>query len=292
MGVPVLGIEPAKKTAEAAIQKGIPTEMGYFTARYAQLLKGSGKQADLIIGNNVLAHNPLIVDFVNGMAIALKPKGIITIEFPHVLAMLNNNEFDTIYHEHYSYLGCKTVQRLFEDAGLTLFDVDEIPTHGGSLRLYAQHTATGKFPVSPNVQNLIDKEKQEGLFLVQTYSGFTAKIEKVKRDLLAFLIEQKNAGKHLAGYGAPAKGNTLLNYCGIRTDFIDYTVDRSPLKQNYYLPGTHIPIYDPKKIQETKPDFVFILPWNIKSEIMEQMSMIREWGGKFFTAIPHLEMYG
>jgi 2-polyprenyl-3-methyl-5-hydroxy-6-metoxy-1,4-benzoquinol methylase len=289
--IPVLGIEPAKKTALEAIRKGIPTEMDYFTSEYARKMAERGDQADLIIGNNVLAHNPDCNDFVRGVQILLKPHGIVTMEFPHVLAMLEKTEFDTIYHEHYSYLGFATVVNLFEKNGLSLFDVEELPTHGGSLRIFAQHMKTGRNPVSSRVTALLEKEKSHGLFSRKLYDGFTSNVEKVKRDLLAFLIGQKEAGRKIAGYGAPAKGNTLLNYCGIRTDFIDYTVDRSPLKQNRFLPGTHIPVFSPEKIRETKPDFLFILPWNIKSEIIEQMDYVCEWGCKYVTAIPHLEIF-
>jgi hypothetical protein len=289
--IPVLGIEPAKKTAQEAIRKGIPTKMDYFTSEYAHRMVDRGDGADLIIGNNVLAHNPHCNDFVRGVQILLKPHGIVTMEFPHVLAMLEKNEFDTIYHEHYSYLGFSTVVNLFKKNGLSVFDVEELPTHGGSLRIYAQHAATGNKTVSSNVATLLEKEKARGLFSPELYTGFASNVEKVKRDLLAFLIEQKEAGRKIAGYGAPAKGNTLLNYCGIRTDFIDYTVDRSPLKQNRFLPGTHIPVFDPDKIRETKPDFIFILPWNIKDEIIHQMAYVHEWGCKFITVIPHLEIF-
>ncbi len=289
--IPVLGIEPAKSTAQEAINKGIFTEIVYFTSEYAGDMVAKGKQADLIIGNNVLAHNPDTNDFVKGVKVLLKPQGIVTMEFPHVLAMLEKNEFDTIYHEHYSYLAFSTVVNLFKIHGLVMFDVEELPTHGGSLRIFAQHALTGNKSISPNVGMLLEQERKHGLFSPKIYTEFAANVEKVKRSLLTFLIEQKEAGKTIVGYGAPAKGNTLLNYCGIRTDFIDYTVDRSPLKRNRFLPGTHISVFSPDKIRETKPDFIFILPWNIKEEIIRQMAYVREWGCKFFTAIPHLEIF-
>jgi SAM-dependent methyltransferase len=287
-GIPLLGIEPAENTANEARKKGIPTDAVYFTQQYAKKLMSDGKPADLIIANNVLAHNPNINDFTAAMATLLKPEGIVTVEFPHVLTMLAHNEFDTIYHEHYSYLSLFSVEKLFASHGLTVFDVEEIPTHGGSLRVYAQQETSGKNRVSENVARVIEKEKAAGLFSTETYGRFRANVEKVKRDLLVFLIEQKKAGKAVVGYGAPAKGNTLLNYCGIRTDLLEYTVDRSPHKQGKFLPGTHIPVFGPDKIRETKPDYVLILPWNIQDEIMQQMAHIRDWGGKFCVAIPEM----
>jgi SAM-dependent methyltransferase len=292
-GIPILGIEPAENTANEARKKGIPTDVVYFTEQYARKLGSDGKSADLIIANNVLAHNPDINDFTAGVASLLKPEGIVTMEFPHLLAMLANNEFDTIYHEHYSYLSLFSVQKLFVSHGLAVFDVEEIPTHGGSLRVYAQPkgTPSAKNKVAESVARVIAKENAAGLFSIETYRRFRANVEKVKRELLLFLIAQKEAGKIVVGYGAPAKANTLLNYCGIRTDLLEYTVDRSPHKQGKFLPGTHIPVFGPDKIRETKPDYVLILPWNIQGEIMQQMAYIREWGGKFAVAIPEMKIF-
>jgi SAM-dependent methyltransferase len=289
-GIPLLGIEPAENTANEARKKGIPTEGVYFTEQYAQQLGRSGKSADLIIVNNVLAHNPDINDFTAGIAALLKPEGIVTVEFPHLLTMLANNEFDTIYHEHYSYLSLFSVQKLFSSHGLVVFDVEEIPTHGGSLRVYAQPQNSKKNKIADSVAEIIAKEATAGLFAIETYRNFRSNVEKVKRELLLFLIGQKKAGKTVVGYGAPAKGNTLLNYCGVRTDLLEYTVDRSPHKQGKFLPGTHIPVFGPDKIHETKPDYVLILPWNIQEEIMQQMAHIRNWGGKFAVAIPEMKI--
>ena len=289
--IPILGIEPAENTANEARKKGIPTDAVYFTEHYAKQLSGAGKSADLIIANNVLAHNPDINDFTAGIAALLKPDGIVTVEFPHVLSMFANNEFDTIYHEHYSYLSLLTVQKLFASHGLAVFDVEELPTHGGSLRVFAKPAGSAKNKVAESVARVIAKENAAGLFSIETYGRFRAHVEKVKRELLLFLIAQKKAGKTVAGYGAPAKANTLLNYCGIRTDLLEYTVDRSPHKQGKFLPGTHIPIFSPEKIRETKPDYVLILPWNIQEEIILQMAHIKEWGGKFVVAIPEMKIF-
>jgi SAM-dependent methyltransferase len=288
--IPVLGIEPASNTAEVAIKKGIPTDITFFDTSYANEMRKNNKQADLIIGNNVLAHNPNLNDFVEGLKIALKPDGIITMEFPHLLKLIEENQFDTIYHEHFSYFSFYSVQKLFASHNLVLFDVEEIPTHGGSLRIYAKHNNDNTKTITNHIRNLLEKEKSAGLLDLKTYYSFGKKVEATKRRLLQFLIQAKNEGKKLVGYGAPAKGNTLLNYCGIRTDFLDYTVDRSPHKQNKYLPGTHIPIKHPDKIREDKPDYILILPWNIKDEIMEQMSYVREWGGKFVVPIPEVKV--
>ncbi len=290
--IPVLGIEPASKTAEVAIKKGIPTDITFFDSLYAGKMRGEGKLADLIIGNNVLAHNPNLNDFVEGLKIALKLNGIITMEFPHLLKLIEENQFDTIYHEHFSYFSFWTVQKLFKSHDLELFDVEEISTHGGSLRIYGKHkeASSEQLAVSSSVGDLLEKEESSGLLDLNTYYGFSKKVESTKRGLLQFLIQAKNEGKRIVGYGAPAKGNTLLNYCGIRTDFLDYTVDRSPHKQNKYLPGTHIPIKHPDKIKEDKPDYFLILPWNIKDEIMEQMFFVKEWGGKFVVPIPEVRV--
>lgn len=289
--IPILGIEPASKTAEVAIKKGIPTDITFFDVSYAKKMRETGKLADLIIGNNVLAHNPNVNDFVEGLKIALKPAGVITMEFPHILKLIEQNQFDTIYHEHFSYLSFHTVQRLFDSHELVLFEVEEIPTHGGSLRVYGKHKNDKTKTITRRIEDLLEKENAADLLDLQTYYHFGKKVESTKRKLLAFLIQVKNDGKKVVGYGAPAKGNTLLNYCGIRTDFLDYTVDRSPYKQNKYLPGTHIPIKHPDKIKEDKPDYILILPWNIKDEIIEQMSFVREWGGKFVTPIPEVRIF-
>jgi len=290
-GIPVLGIEPATNTAEVAIEKGIPTDITFFDLSYAKKMVKAGKLADLIIGNNVLAHNPNLNDFVEGLNLVLKSNGIITMEFPHLLKLIEGNQFDTIYHEHFSYFSFYTVQKLFASHNLELFDVEEIPTHGGSLRIYAKHKADASKTIGKNVRDLLEYEDAAGIFDLNTYYDFSEKVKLTKRKLLQFLIQAKNEGKKIVGYGAPAKGNTLLNYCGIRTDFLDYTVDRNPHKQNKYLPGTHIPIQHPDKMKEDKPDYVLILPWNIKDEIMEQMNFIREWGGKFVVPIPELVVF-
>ena len=287
--IPVLGIEPAANVAKVAEEKGIPSLVKFFGVSTAQELVAQGIQADLLLGNNVLAHVPDLNDFVAGMKIVLKPDGILTMEFPHVLQLILQNQFDTIYHEHFSYFSFLTVEKVFATHGLTLFDVEELPTHGGSLRIYGQHN-DGKKPISDRVSLLKSKEIEAGLDQRSTYLGFGEQVKATKRHLLSFLIDIKNQGKSVVGYGAPAKGNTLLNYCGIRTDLLDYTVDRSPYKQGLFLPGTHIPIYHPDKIIETKPDYLLILPWNIKDEIIEQMSHIREWGGKFVVPIPEVEV--
>ena len=287
--IPVLGIEPAANVAKVAEEKGIPSLVKFFGVSTAKELVAQGKQADLLLGNNVLAHVPNLNDFVAGMKIVLKPDGILTMEFPHVLQLILQNQFDTIYHEHFSYFSFLTVEKVFADHGITLFDVEELPTHGGSLRIYGQHN-DGKKPISDRVSKLKTKEIDAGLEQRSTYLGFGEQVKATKRHLLSFLIDIKNQGKSVVGYGAPAKGNTLLNYCGIRTDLLDYTVDRSPYKQGLFLPGTHIPIYHPDKIIETKPDYLLILPWNIKDEIIEQMGHIREWGGQFVVPIPQVEV--
>ena len=288
--IPVLGIEPAENTAGIAKGKGISTDATFFNASYAKKMVKESRQADLIIGNNVLAHNPNLNDFVEGLRIALKPDGVITMEFPHLLRLIKQNQFDTIYHEHFSYFPFHVVRNLFKKYGLVLFDVEEISTHGGSLRIYGKHENNSSESITDRVENLLKKEESTGLSNLDTYYHFAEKANSTKRKLLQFLIQAKNDGKKIAGYGAPAKGNTLLNYCGIRTDFLDYTVDRNPYKQNKYLPGTHIPIKQPDIIKEDKPDYPLILPWNIKDEIIEQMSFIREWGGKFIIPIPEVKV--
>ncbi len=290
-GVPVLGVEPAANTAAAARGKGIPTEVAFFDTAFAEGLRREGRQADLLIGNNVLAHNPNLNDFVRGLKIALKPGGTVTMEFPHLLQLISLNQFDTIYHEHFSYFSFLAVEGIFAAHGLTLYDVEELPTHGGSLRIYGRHAEDGARPVSPRVQELRRLEERRGYRGRAPYLAFQERVKATKREILAFLIEAKNRGKRIVGYGAPAKGNTLLNYCGIGTDFLDYTVDRSPHKQNRYLPGSRIPIRHPDAIREDKPDYLFLLPWNIKDEIMEQMAFVREWGGRFVVPIPSIAIF-
>ena len=286
--IPVLGIEPAANVAEYAIKRGIRTEIKFFGLKTAQELASKYGKADLLIGNNVLAHVPNINDFVSGMKEFLGPKGVITMEFPHLLRLVEGNQFDTIYHEHFSYLSFTTVEKIFNAHGLVLFDVDELSTHGGSIRIYARHKEDVEKQVSQRVTTLLMEEERKGMSSLSYYADFERKVKETKRRILEFLLEAKNNNKSIAGYGAPGKGNTLLNYCGIRTDFIDYTVDRNPHKQGNFLPGTLIPIYEPDKIRQTKPDYVFILPWNLKEEIMENMSFISEWGGKFVIPIPEL----
>jgi SAM-dependent methyltransferase len=289
-GIPLLGIEPAANTAEVAIRDGIPTDIAFFNESYARKLGKSSGRADLIIGNNVLAHNPNLNSFVKGLKIALKPEGIITMEFPHLLRLFEGNQFDTIYHEHYSYFSLYAVMRLFERHNLELFDVDEIGTHGGSLRIYAKHKKDKTKMITENVETVLGSEESFGLFDLATYYDFAEKVKRIKRETLKLLINLKDERKKIVGYGAPAKGNTLLNYYGVRTDFLDYTVDRNPQKQGKYLPGTHIPIKDTVEIAGDKPDYIFILPWNIKDEIIEQMKYIRQWGGKFIVPIPEVEV--
>ncbi len=288
--IPVLGIEPAHNVAAVAIKKGIPTLINFFNAALAMELKSEGKVANLIIGNNVLAHVPNLNDFIQGIKIVLKSDGLTTMEFPHLLRLVEENQFDTIYHEHFSYFSFITVEKIFKHHGLTIFDVDEIPTHGGSLRIYACHAESTR-SISDKVQILRDKEKKAGLNNMEFYHSFSEKVKKTKREILSFLINLKESGKSIAAYGAPAKGNTLLNYCGIRTDFIEFTVDRNPHKQGCYLPGSRIPIYHPDMLKKAKPDYVVILPWNLKEEIMEQVSYIRMWGGQFVTLIPSVQVF-
>lgn len=290
-GIPVLGVEPAANVAEVAQDNGIETMIMFFGSRTAEDMSTRGCQADLLIGNNVLAHVPDINDFVKGLKIILKPRGIVTMEFPHVMRLIEENQFDTIYHEHFSYFSMHAVQRIFEAHGLCIFDVEQLPTHGGSLRIYARHLEEKDLWNDNRVEELLAKEKEAGLDTPEPYLSFHRKVVESKRNILSFMITSKQEGKSIAGYGAPAKGNTLLNYCGIRTDFIDYTVDRSPHKQGCYLPGTRIPIYAPDRVKETRPEFLVILPWNLRAEIMDQMSHIRQWGGKFVTLIPEVEVF-
>ena len=290
-GIPVLGVEPARNVAKVAQEAGIPTITKFFGVQTASELSTEGKLADLMLGNNVLAHVPDLNDFVKGFKVLLKPQGVITIEFPHLMQLIEENQFDTIYHEHFSYFSLINVKKVFAKHGLTIFDVEELPTHGGSLRIYACHAEDTSKPVSERISDLLNREIDAGFTNLGFYQSFAERVKETKRNILDFMIKAKRQGKSIVGYGAPAKGNTLLNYCGIRTDFIDYTVDRSPHKQDRYLPGTHIAIKHPDEIGKTKPDYLLILPWNLKEEIMEQMSHIRNWGGQFVTLIPEVKIY-
>jgi hypothetical protein len=289
-GVPVLGVEPTANTAEVAVSKGVETVVDFFGVRLAKELAAKNLHADLLLGNNVLAHVPDILDFVGGMKVLLKKDGVITMEFPHLMQLVDNNQFDTIYHEHFSYLSFSTVKRIFESQGLELFDVEELPTHGGSLRIYAKHKEDGSKEISPNVAALLSKEKNKGMLDPEYYSNFSEKASKVKIDLLAFLIRQKTDGKKVAAYGAAAKGNTLLNYCGVKNDMISYVVDANPHKQNKFLPASHIPVVNEEYLKADKPDYVIILPWNLKEEITSQLSYIKDWRGKFVIPIPVFEV--
>ncbi|HEY0322878.1 MAG TPA: class I SAM-dependent methyltransferase [Pyrinomonadaceae bacterium] len=289
-GVPVLGIEPASNVARVAQEKGIPTLTKFFGRETAEALAAEGKRADLLLGNNVLAHVPALNDFVAGLKILLKPHGVVTMEFPHLMRLIAERQFDTIYHEHFSYFSFITVEEVFARHRLALFDVEELPTHGGSLRIYARHFEDETKKISERVSELKERELEAGARRLQTYLDFSEQAEETKHALLSFLIQAKQQGKRVAGYGAPAKGNTLLNYCGVRTDFLDYTVDANPHKQGRFLPGTHIPIYHPDKLKETQPDYVLILPWNLKDEIVTQHFYVREWGGRFLTPIPQVEV--
>ena len=287
-GIPALGVEPAANTAKVAIAKRISTWVKFFGIATAHELVAAGHAADQLLGNNVLAHVPDINDFVGGLKVALKPRGVITVEFPHLLNLIHHNQFDTIYHEHFSYLSLLAVERIFVHHGLTLFDVQELPSHGGSLRIFAQHV-DGPHATQPGLQMMRDKEAGAGLDALESYTRFSTQVDKTKRALLRFLIEAKEQGLRVAAYGAPAKGNTLLNYCGVRTDLIDFTVDASPHKQGTWLPGTRIPVYAPQKLREAKPDIVLILPWNLKDEIIAAHGYIRAWGGRFAVPIPRVE---
>jgi len=290
INIPILGIEPAVNVAKVAKDKGILTITKFFSENTANELKIEGKSADLIIGNNVLAHVPNLNDFVKGLKILLKPTGMITLEFPHILQLIQKNQFDTIYHEHFSYFSLFTAKRILSFYGLTIFNVDEISTHGGSLRIYVKHAEYDNIPINKKVSILLEKEKQYGLENISTYTNFINNVDVVKKKLQGFFNQARDSGKKVVCYGAAAKGNTLLNYCGIGKKFIDYAVDQNPYKQGLFLPGTHIPIKDPKEIQKTKPDYLVIIPWNLKEEIMEQMKYIRVWGGKFMIPIPEIEI--
>jgi len=283
--IPHLGVEPCKSVADVAIKKGISTLIDFFTAE----LGNNVPKSDLICMCNVLAHVPDINDFVQGMKNALKPTGTITIEFPHLLNIIKYNQFDTIYHEHYSYLSLIFAIKLFEKNGLKIYDVEKLPTHGGSLRIYGCHEEAS-FHITKNVKEVLDEEYTLGLDNVETYKKYAEKVKSTKRAFLKVLVDIKDQGKSIVAYGAAAKGNTLFNYCGISTDFIDYSVDLNPHKQNTYLPGSHIPVYCPEKIRETKPDYILITPWNIKDEIIKQLDYTTEWGCKFIVAIPKAEV--
>ena len=290
-GIPVLGIEPAANVARVAVAKGIPTLVAFFGERTARALAAEGKQADLICGANVLAQVPKPNDFVKGLKVLLKPHGVVTIEFPHLVRLMAENQFDTIYHEHFSYFSFVAAERIFAAQGLTLFDVEELPTHGGSLRVYARHADDDTKPVTRQAEELRLREIDAGLQRLETYASFGEQVKETKRKLLEFLIAVKRDGKTVVGYGAPGKGNTLLNYCGIRTDFLDFTVDRNTYKQGKFLPGTHVPIHHPDRIREVRPDYLLILPWNFKDEIMQQMAYIREWGARFVVPIPQVTVF-
>lgn len=289
-GIQVLGIEPAANVARVAQEKGVNTLVRFFGMQTAEELAAQGIQADLLTANNVLAHVPDLRDFVAGIGKVLKPAGVFTIEFPHLLQLVRENQFDTIYHEHFSYFSFQTIERVFAAFDLTLFDVEQISTHGGSLRVYGRHEANADLPISQRVAGLRLLESEFGLDRLETYQAFNDQIKKTKRQFLKFLIEAREQGKTIVGYGAPAKGNTLLNYCGVGPDLLDYTVDRNPYKQGCRLPGTRIPVCHPDKLKETRPDYVLLLPWNLRQEVMEQHGYIREWGGRFVVPIPEVRI--
>jgi 2-polyprenyl-3-methyl-5-hydroxy-6-metoxy-1,4-benzoquinol methylase len=284
-GIPSLGVEPAANVAEVAVEKGIPTTVQFFGVETARELARDG-QADLLLGNNVLAHVPDLNDFVAGMKLMLKPGGVLTMEFPHLMRLMEELQYDTIYHEHFSYFSFSTVSQVFAAHGMTLFDVEELTTHGGSLRIFGRHAEDASKPVTERAQELLEREEAAGYRSLDLYLQFDERVRSCKRDFLEFLIGLKREGRTIAGFGAPAKGNTMLNYCGIGRDFLDFTVEDSPYKQGLYLPGTHIPILGPEAIAEAKPDVVLILPWNIKRDIMQKLSYIAEWGGQFATPEP------
>jgi SAM-dependent methyltransferase len=287
LGIPVLGIEPAANVAKVAIDKSIATRVDFFGVELAKALVGEGKRADLIIGNNVLAQVPDLNDFVAGMARLLAPEGVITLEFPHLERLMAENQFDTIYHEHFSYFSLIAIERLAAGHGLKLIDVDELSTHGGSLRVYLAHTGSAR-PPTKSVSALLARERRQGFDDIATYASFAERVTRTKRRLLSFLIAAKDAGQVICGYGAPGKGNTLLNYCGIGTDFLEFTVDRNPYKHGRFTPGMHIPIHPVEAIDELQPDYVLILPWNLKDEIVQQMRHVGAWGGKFIVPIPDM----
>lgn len=289
-GIACLGIEPTTSTANAARAKGLEIVEDFFGVRLGGQLAEQGKRADLTVANNVLGHVPDINDFVGGFAAILKPSGVSTFEFPHVLRLISENQFDTIYHEHYSYLSLTSVKRIFEHNGLAVFDVEELPTHGGSLRVFAQRKDSGSRAVSKNVGNLLERESAAGMTTAAFYAGFQEKANKVKNDFMAFLIEARREGKQVVGYGAAAKGNTLMNYAGVRPDQLSYVMDLNPSKQGRFLPGCRIPIVAEDMLRQTRPHYVVILPWNLRAEVMGQLAYIREWGGQFVTAVPSLKI--
>ncbi|HEY0483952.1 MAG TPA: class I SAM-dependent methyltransferase [Kofleriaceae bacterium] len=291
-GVPALGIEPAANVAEAATKRGVETLVRFFTRELGAELAATGRRADLVIGNNVLAQVPDINSFVAGIAAVLAPTGTATLEFPHLQRLIEGNQFDTIYHEHFGYFSLLAVETIFAAHGLTIFDVEELWTHGGSIRIYARPTADAGRPVGARVTELRAREEALGFRDMATYAAFEERVRETKRRILELLIAAKRAGKRIAGYGAPGKGNTLLNYCGIRNDFLDFTVDRNPYKHGRFLPGTHIPCFAPDKIDAEKPDYIFILPWNLKDEIMKQLAHTREWGARFIVPIPEPQIVG
>jgi SAM-dependent methyltransferase len=284
--IPCLGIEPAANVAKAAVERGVKTHVAFFDRDLARQLRAQGLQADLVLGNNVLAQVPDLNSFVSGLPEILKPGGTVTFEFPHLMRLFEGNQFDTIYHEHYSYFSLLTAEKIFAQHGLTIFDVEELWTHGGSLRIYARHEADLSRPRTERLDALSVREEAAGYRDLATYTRFEEQVRETKRKLLQLLIAAKRDGKRIVGYGAPGKGNTLLNYCGIRSDFLEFTVDRNPYKQGKFLPGTHIPILDPARIDEVRPDYIFILPWNFKDEILAQLAHAREWGAKFIVPIP------
>jgi hypothetical protein len=285
-----LGVEPTASTANAARAKGIEIVEAFFGVELAKQLVAQGKQADLTAANNVLAHVPDINDFVSGFSVLLKPNGVATFEFPHLLQLVSENQFDTIYHEHYSYLSLTAVMRIFEKNGLSVFDVEKLPTHGGSLRVYAQRSDSGKRETRQNVAELLSLEATLGIKTAEFYNDFQTKSDHVKNDFLAFLVDAKRVGKTVAGYGAAAKGNTLLNYAGVRPDLLAYVVDKNPAKQDKFLPGSRIPVVAEDRLKQLQPDYVVILPWNLRNEVIEQLAYIREWGGQFVTAVPSLKI--
>ena len=290
-GVPVLGIEPAANVAKVAVAQGIPTLVRFFGTQLAKELVAEGRRADLVLGNNVLAQVPDLNDFVGGLRILLKADGVLTLEFPHLLKLIQLNEFDTIYHEHFSYFSLFTTLRIMETHGLKVFDVEELKSHGGSLRVYACRAECNAHPLQSGVAKVLADEEHAGLDSTEGYGHFAQQVKETKLALLEFLLTAAKEGKSVVGYGAPGKSATLLNYCGIGKDSIEYTVDRSPYKQGRFLPGSHIPIYHPDRIRETQPDYVVILPWNLKDEVMDQMQFIREWGGRFVVPIPKVTVY-
>jgi SAM-dependent methyltransferase len=285
-GIPVLGVEPARNVAEAAAESGIPTLISFFGVEAARRVLAQGRRPDLLVANNVLAQVPDLNDFVAGMKLLLAPEGVVTIEVPHLVRLIEGNQFDTIYHEHYSYFSLSTLQSILSAHGLSIFEVEELPTHGGSLRVYASHVEAARRPLNRSVSALLAHEDALGFRTMRPYASFEDRVQKVKHQLVELLIAIKRENNSVAGYGAPGKGNTLLNYCGIRGDLLEYTVDRNPYKQGLFLPGTHIPIYHPKKIEESRPDFILILPWNLKDEIVGQLRFVREWGCRFIVPIP------